>query len=258
MSGFFNLLAVSTTLTMTKNHSQQRQSSPQHTLSLRSSLPLASPLLPSFHYRCCSHYRCCLGSFLPYTSTATSPLPPLLHRCCLAHVYPSLSSSSFSPLLYPHFHSSLATPSLPHQILFVSPSALSPNFPSSLHPSFHPLLTFPLHLPELSFSFLFPLCPSLLFLPPHPQFFRLTLTSRPDVFCTETVSPSVIMKLKESRGKRSTCCFRLGGSCHSHTLTARVKKATHTVTQAVFVCICGTHICTRLAKVYMRVCVYSL
>lgn len=166
---------------MSKNHSQRRQPSPRHTLSLRSSLPLASPLLPSSHYRCYSHYRCCLESSLPHTSTAPSPLPPSLRRCCLAHVYPSLSSSSlFSfllPLSIPHlshsFSLSLTSASRPHpdsvclsicsvsQFPFLSPPLIPssdflafplharPNVQTLRFPSFFSFFSLPLHTPAL-------------------------------------------------------------------------------------------------------------
>lgn len=151
----------------------------------------------------------------------------LLHRCCLAHVYPSPSSSSLSPFLYfsssPPLHCfSLATPCLLHQILFVSPSALSPNVSSFLHPVFLPSLP---RSPSTQTQ-MFKLSTSLVFLlhffvPPHPVISPRCFLDRDDLSSSDNETE----KCPEANE---------GGSCHSRSLD----KAAHTVTQAVWVCVC--------------------
>lgn len=119
VSRFFNLLAVSRTLTMTKNHSQQRQS-PQHTLSLRSYLPFASPLLSSPPIL---SLQMLFGKLSPIHIHSYVSSSSLLHRCCLAHVYPSLSSSFSLSSISPHPH--LFTSSLLLHLLFCTRLCLS-------------------------------------------------------------------------------------------------------------------------------------
>lgn len=180
---------------MTKNHSQWRQPSPRHTLSLRCSFFLHSPLLPFLPLQMSLSLQMLFGKLSP-VHIHSYLLLSLLRRCCLALSYPSPSpsSSSFSPLRCfsssPPLHSlSLASPSLIHQILFVSPSALSPNFPTSLHPPF--LLYLP-HFPsthtqlfKLSISLLFFFFPSILLLSSHPDISSRCFLDRDDLSCSD-------------------------------------------------------------------------
>lgn len=180
-----NVLAVSTTLT---------QPSPQRTLNLRSFLPLASPLLPPSHCRCCSLYRCCLEGFLPHTSTAASPLPPSTDVVWHMSACPCLALLFLLPCtsLHPHLY---APSLLLHPLIFTRFCLsfhllfLPISLPLSTPRSFLRFLAFPLHTSKLSISLLFFFLPYTIFLPPHP-------TSLPDVFWAEVISPAVIVKLK--------------------------------------------------------------
>lgn len=229
MLGFFNLLAVSTTLTMTKNHSRQHQS-------------IFSPPLPSTHYRCRSHYRCCLESFLRTHPTATAPLPPsftdVIWHTSNHPLLPLLSSPFllFIPTftLLPCFTFPSSSPdsaSLHLLFLPVSPSS-PPRFASSLSSCPHPTVQ------TLRFPTCF--CPFfilyILFPPSLPQHF----SSHPDIsprcfLDRDDLSRGVNESGRRPEAKEVLVVFWLERLCHSHMLTATIKKATHTVTQS---CVC--------------------
>lgn len=187
-------------------------------------------------------------------SPRTHPRLPLLVLPPFADVVWHMSTRPCLPLLFSPFFClspfrTFHTPSLSLslqllvliQILFVSPSAPSPNFPSSLHPSFLPPTS------SLSLSTraqMFKLFVSPLFFPfsPFPSTHQPSVSFLcPDVFWTEMISPAVRMKLKSVPRQQKNLLFWAGGvSCHSHVLAASIKKATHTVTQAVWARVCVT------------------